>query len=295
MEATLDLKKVTDEQVEKELKELQAKTDISPEEKTKLSELKEERQTRYEKKIKHLHSEKLAEKNRADKLEKDLEEQKSRLADIEKEKHDRSRPKIVDETIELGGKKFYTDESLQSMVASEELTPQQAYAHQRARDKEEIKADILKEQSSQGEKQRIAKEMQEDRDEIAKKYPYFSISHPDHDPEDPLYKTASELWVESYKNNPRGMTLAIKRAKQILRMSDERPDVSEEMSVGRNRSSSEGRNGGEREATLSTEEKDTAVRMYCNIVNPANKAGRNYTEEEAIIKATKAKTARMKR
>lgn len=293
MAQSLELTKLTDDQVEKEVKDLTAKADASAEDKTKLAELKEERQTRYDKKIKHMHSEKLAEKNRADKLEKELEEQKNKLSEIEKERHAASRPKIVDDTVDISGKKFYTDEALQSMVAAEELTPQQAYSHQRARDKAEIIKEIEEKEYSKSKENESKRAFEEDKERVLKDYPYFNPSHSQHDPEDPLYKTASELWLEGLQSNPRGLSIAIKRAKQILRMSDERPDVTNEHSVGRNRSSAEGVRHGEPEATLSADEKEAAVRMYGGVINPVT--NRNYTEQEAIIKATKAKTARAKR
>lgn len=288
-----ELNKLSDDQVEKELKDLQAKTDVTPEEKEKLSGLKEERQTRYEKKIKHLHSEKLAEKNKREQLEKDLAEQKAELEKIKAEKHVQAKPKIVDETVEIGGKKFYTDDSLTSMVASEELTPQQAYAHQRARDKAEIIQEIETKENAKSKEATARREFEDDKKKVLEDYPQFNPSDPNHDPEDPLYKTASEIWIEGYQNNPRGLSLAIKRAKQILRMSDTRPDVSNEHSVGRSRGTEGQRHSGETEEKLDATEQEAAYRMYRGIVNPAT--GRNYTEAESIIKATKAKTARMRR
>lgn len=287
---TLDLKKITDEQVEKEVKDLQGKTDITPEEKTKLSDLKEERQTRYQKKIDKMHSENLAAKNKAAQLEKELAEQKVETERIRNERQAVAKPKIVEETVEIAGKKFYTDDSLSSMVAAQELTPQQAYTHQQQRMKAEIKDETIRELKGEDDKSRIKKEFDDDKRKVMEDYPHFNQEDPNHDPEDPLYKMASELWVESYRSNPRGMSLAIKRAKQILRMSDERPDVTNEHSVGRNRSSAESSRGGESEVSFSDAEKDAATRMYGNIINPAT--GRNYTDNEAIIKATKAKAAR---
>ncbi len=288
-----ELNKLTDDQVEKEVKDLQAKTDATVEEKTKLTELKEERQTRLDLKIKKLHSTNLAEKNRADKLEKELEEQRAELAKIKEKEQVAAKPKIVEDTIEIAGKKFYTDDSLTSMVAAQELTPQQAYAHQQQRMKAEIKDETIRELKGEETKNEAKKTFDEDRKSVLRDYPQFDPKLAEHDPEDPLYKTASEIWVEGYQNNPRGLSLAIKRAKQILRMSDERPDVSNEHSVGRNRMSSESRSSDGADVTLNDQEKEVAHRMYGGIINPAT--GRNYTEAESIIKATKAKTARMKR
>lgn len=290
---TLELNKLTDEQVDKELNDLKGRSDVTPEEKSKLFELKEERQTRLDLKIKKLHSEKLAEKNKADQLEKKLADQQTEIDRINKENQSRVKPKIVDDTVEIAGKKYYTDDSLTSMVAAQELTPQQAYQHQQSRMKAEIKDETIRELKGEETKNESKRIFDDDRKSVLSRYPHFDLNHKDHDPEDPLYKLASELWVEGYQSNPKGLSKAIDRAKQILRMSDERPDVSNEHSVGRNRSSSDRLSGEEREVSMSADEKDAASRMYGGIVNPAT--GRNYTEAEAIIKATKAKAARMKR
>lgn len=293
MSTTTDLNKITDEQMETEVKTLQGKTDATAEEKEKLSALKEERQTRYQKKIDILKSKEKEADHRAKQLEKQLEEEKAKRIEIEKERESKAKPKIVDETVAYGGKKYYTDESLTSMVANEELTPQQAYAHQRSRDKAEIYDEIERKQTEKSKESENRRAFEDDKTSVLDQYPNFHPNHPDHDPEDPLYKTASEIWVEGYQNNPRGLSLAIKRAKQILRISDTRPDTTEEHSVGRSRGGSEMSRSSTTEVTLSPQEKEAATRMWGGIINPVTK--REYTETEAIAKATKAKTARMQR
>lgn len=293
MATATEQKPLTDEQLEKELKDLTGKTDVTPEEKEKLSTLKEERQTRYQKKIDKMHSENLAAKNRSAQLEKELADQKAETERIRNENQAKAKPRIVEDTVDIAGKKYYTDESLTSMVAAQDLTPQQAYQHQQARMKAEIKDETIRELKGEDEKVRLKKEFEEDKKNVLDKYPHFDPNNPDHDPEDQLYKLASELWVESYRNNSKGLSQAISRAKQILRMSDQRPDVSDDLSVGRTRSSADITKQGEREVSLNADEKEAAIRMYGGIINPAT--NRNYTDNEAIVKATKAKTARMKR
>lgn len=290
---TQEFTKLTDDQVEKELKDLQGKTDSTAEDKEKLSTLKEERQTRYQKRIDKLSFEKKRESEEKEQLKRDLAEQKAELEKLKADQQRNAKPKIADETIEIAGRKFYTDASLESMIQDGEMTPQQGYAHQQQRLKAEIKEETIREIKGEEEKKVGARAMQEDRESVLNQYPHFSPSHPGHDPEDPLYKTASELWVEGLQHNPKGLSIAIKRAKQILRMSDTRPDVSDEHSVGRSRGGSDLPGKSEKEASLSPDEKEAAIRMYGVVVNPVT--GRNYTEAESILKATKAKTARMRR
>ena len=290
---TTELNKLTDDQVETELKTLQGKADATPEDKEKLTTLKDERQTRFQKKIDKMNWEKKTAQEEAERLRKELEEEKARSAELAKDKHSTSKPKLVEDTIEIGGKKYYTDESLTSMIANEELTAQQAYAHQKARDKAEIIDEWERKEQEKTRSTENKRSYDQDRESVLAEYPHFKPGHPDHDPEDPLYKTASEIWAEGYQNNPKGLSLSIKRAKQILRMSDTRPDVSEEHSVGRNRSSSSFERSSSTEVSLSPQEKEAAVRMWGGVINPVT--NRHYTEQEAITKATKAKTARMQR
>ncbi len=293
MADTMELNKLSDEQVDKELKELQGKAEATPEDKEKLSTLKEERQTRYQKRIDKLSFEKKRETETNAELKRELAEQKAELEKIKAEQHKVAKPKIADETVEVSGRKFYTDASLELMIQNGEMTPQQGYAHQQQRLKAEIKEETIRELKGEDAKEQSKREFDEDRKQVLRDYPHFNPSDPNHDPEDPLYKTASEIWDEGYQANPKGLSLAIKRAKQILRMSDTRPDVSDEHSVGRGRGASESRINGEKEVSLSPEEKESAIRLWGGVENPATR--RNYTEAEAIIKATKAKTARMRR
>jgi len=291
MSPTQEQIKLTDEQVEAKLKELQSKEQVTPEEKEELQTLKEERQTRYQKRIDRLSSEKKAEAEKARQLEEQLKEEKSKREELEKKST--PRPELTNELVDIGGTKYYTDETLTEMVNSGELNATQAYAHQQKRIKAEIKAEIYAEQEEKGKKEKVQREFEEDRKKVLEEYPEFAPSNPNHNPEDPLYKLASELWVEAYQTNPRGLSISIKRAKQILRMNDKRPDVSEDLSVGTGRGTT--RTSSETTVQLSEEEKESAVRMYVmgNVINPAT--GRVYTDSEAVAKAIKAKQGRMRR
>lgn len=281
---TTELNKLSDEQLDIELKS------VKPEDKDKLDSLKEERQSRYDKRIKIKDSERLAALNRAEQAEKALEEERRLRKEAEAKPKEVS---IVNDTVEHDGKKFYTDKALRSMVDAGELTAEEAFSHQEERREAKTLDTWESRQKARGSESEEKRTREEDRSSVAKDYPQFDPKHKDHDPEDPLFKKADELWREGYYANPRGLSLAINRAKEILGHTDARPDLSNELSVGRNRSGAE-RNSAGREPVLSEQEKEMAVRLYVygNVMNP--KTNKTYTEAEAIQKfvANKAKNAR---
>lgn len=286
---TAELNKLSDEQVEKELKDLRGKQDVTAEEKEKLEILKEERQSRLDKRIKMKDSERLAAINRAEQLEKQLEEERKKREELESKNKTVS---IVNDTVEFDGRKFYTDKALRSMVDAGELTAEEAYEHQQERIEAKVTERVIKRNIGNTKEEEERKTRAEDAEKIARDYPQFNPKHPDHDPEDPLFKKANELWMEGYHANPRGLSKAIERAKEILGYTKERPDLSDEFSVARSKSTVD--RSIPSTVALTAEEKDFYVRMYVmgNIVNP--KTNRTYTESEAIAKglAMKAKNAR---
>lgn len=286
---TAELNQLSDEQVEKELKDLRGKQDVTAEEKEKLEILKEERQSRLDKRIKMKDSERLAAINRAEQLEKQLEEERKKREELESKNKTVS---IVNDTVEFDGRKFYTDKALRSMVDAGELTAEEAYEHQQERIEAKVTERVIKRNIGNTKEEEERKTRAEDAEKIARDYPQFNPKHPDHDPEDPLFKKANELWMEGYHANPRGLSKAIERAKEILGYTKERPDLSDEFSVARSKSTVD--RSIPSTVALTAEEKDFYVRMYVmgNIVNP--KTNRTYTESEAIAKglAMKAKNAR---
>lgn len=286
---TAELNKLSDEQVEKELKDLRGKQDVTAEEKEKLEILKEERQSRLDKRIKMKDSERLAAINRAEQLEKQLEEERKKREELESKNKTVS---IVNDTVEFDGRKFYTDKALRSMLDAGELTAEEAYEHQQERIEAKVTERVIKRNIGNTKEEEERKTRAEDAEKIARDYPQFNPKHPDHDPEDPLFKKANELWMEGYHANPRGLSKAIERAKEILGYTKERPDLSDEFSVARSKSTVD--RSIPSTVALTAEEKDFYVRMYVmgNIVNP--KTNRTYTESEAIAKglAMKAKNAR---
>lgn len=286
---TTELNKLSDEQVEKELKDLRGKQDVTAEEKEKLEILKEERQSRLDKRIKMKDSERLAAINRAEQLEKQLEEERKKREELESKNKTVS---IVNDTVEFDGRKFYTDKALRSMIDAGELTAEEAYEHQQERIEAKVTERVIKRNIGNTKEEEERKTRAEDAEKIARDYPQFNPKHPDHDPEDPLFKKANELWMEGYHANPRGLSKAIERAKEILGYTKERPDLSDEFSVARSKSTVD--RSIPSTVALTAEEKDFYVRMYVmgNIVNP--KTNRTYTESEAIAKglSMKAKNAR---
>lgn len=295
MENTLEMKNLTDDQVESEVKDIQAKgKEASQEEKDKLSELKEERQTRYQKRLDKLTWEKKTAEEERERLKSENEELKKKQTETEQARH---KPDVLDkeETIVVAGKKYFTDAALKAMVQADELTAEKAWDYAKKRDKEETKAELLAEIDNRGREKNERQTRDDDLAEVMRQYPHFSDKHPDFDKNDPLYKVANEIWSEGYHANPKGMTLAIAKAKKILRLEEERPDVSDHHTVGKTRVGQESIQHDKNQATLSPEEQDLAVRTYVmgNAINP--ETGRVYTEKEAINKATKAKATRARK
>ena len=260
-------------------------TERNDEQKKELGELKERYGKRMQKKIDAMTS-----KQRA--LEEENERIKAELEEVKAKPPIKEESTLKEEFVEIAGKKYFTDQALMSQVKSGEITEDEAYAYQRKRDKEEIKDDLRKERETEDKRSEDFKLRKEDSEKVLKDYPSFNKKHPDFNPEDPLYKLSNELYVEAYAVNPKGLSLAIKRAKEILRISDQHIDRSEDFEVERSEPSE--RKPREKEITLSEPEKEAAVRMYTrgDVMNP--KTNRPYTVNEALVKALNAKKARIR-
>lgn len=258
-------------------------TERNEEQKKELGDLKERYGKRMQKKI-----DTMTAKQRA--LEEENERIKEELAEVKTKPPVKEEPALKEEIIVIAGKKYLSDRALMAQVKSGEITEDEAYAYQRKRDKEEIKEDLRKEREGEDKKSEDLRLRKEDSDKILRDYPRFSKKSPDFDPEDPLYKLSNELYTEAYAVNPRGLSLAIKRAKEILRISDQHIDRSEDFEVEGSEPSE--RKLREKEVTLSEGEKEAAVRMYTrgDVINP--KTNRPYTSNEALVKALNAKKAR---
>lgn len=81
----------------------------------------------------------------------------------------------------------------------------------------------------------------EDADKVMKAYPYFAKNHPEFDPNDPLYKKATELFAEAYYALPDGFSKSIERAKEMLKTDNVHIDRSDDLEVETSRSSPETR------------------------------------------------------
>ena len=102
-----------------------------------------------------------------------------------------------------------------------------------------------------------------------------------------------EIYNEGLGLNAKGLSLSVKRAKQILRIEDTPIDRTEDFNI--DGSGAEDRRRKEKEITLSDDEERTAISQFCrgDAINP--KTQRPYTEKEAIGVALEAKKGRPRR
>jgi len=177
------------------------------------------------------------------------------------------------------------------MVKAGDLTDADAFTLQQQRNKIQMKEEILSEIKAEDKKTQDKRVRDEDQAKVLSKYPQFSNKHPDHNPEDPLYKEVTRLWNNGYAYNPKGLSQAITDAKKILRMSDTAPDLSNEFNV--NSASAPGKTA-EKDVEFTQEEEEASIRVYTMGGAQDNpKTGRPYTIEEAIKKGKEAKKKRL--
>jgi len=305
-EGTKKANNLTEEELAKHdderFKEISAKSEEerTPEEKNELNELKE----RYSKRVqKRIDKEVWARKATEEQLEEERrrrEELESRLKDLEnKLKTDNQKP-VHNEFVTIGDKKFYTDEALMQQIRDGKITEAEAVRYQQDRLKEEAVVEAekrLEERRKAVEDNNIRRK---DAEWVLEHYPNFSKKLPDgsinpnFNPEDPLYKLATDIYKEGYAANPKGLSLAIKRAKQILNIKDERIDSSDDLHIDSGTPPDKPKRKDKKdEITLSDDEKIAAERIYLrgDIINP--KTGRPYqTAEEAHAAALEAKRLR---
>jgi len=288
---TTEEKKLTDEQVKKDdvrFAELNAKAEKSEEENKELGVLKEKHSKRVQDRInkevrrrKEEEEARLAAEEKVNKLERELEETRKQTPP--------AKTAIKEETIEIAGKRFYTDEALASMVDAGEITNTEAYKYQRKRDKTELKWEIKQEERQEKQKEEDKNSRINDAKSVLEKYPHFAKSHPDFNPADPLYKLTQEIYAEGYIANPRGLSKAVDRASQILGLNKKSVDRSDDFSIEGNTPSPNKRR--QKDPTLTDSEQDTAITIWTKKTNPAT--GREYTEKEALVKGLAAKKRRL--
>lgn len=280
------------QETDSQISELLGVDKRTPEQEQELKELKQQRKNQVQERINELtKARREAERQRdyereeAERLRQELEEERKRAK--------ASKPTTGKyEQFEINGKMFYTDDALAQRVNDGVMTQSEAWAHQKAALKEEAKAELkadLKNESTVNETERVR---QETINEVLKEYPHFNPRHPEHNPNDPLYKEASRLLNNGYASNPRGIKLAIDDAKRFLGLDKKRPDVSDEFSVtGSSAATPDTRR--EKKVEITEFEQEQAIRLYVfgARINPAT--GAVFTKKEAIEKAIKAKRDRL--
>lgn len=270
------------ETVQEQIDELKALETRTPEQDAELKRLKA--QAAIDKRIGVEVAKRHQERERAERLEQELKELKAQQQKpVEK--------KLVGqaESITINGKEFYTDRGLSQLVNAGSMSQDEAYSHQEERREEKAVARVRQDMQANNDQQ-IRNETKE---EVLREYPEFNPSHPNHNPNDPLFKESNELWQSGLYSNPRGLKIAIEKAKRILGRDVKRPDLSEELGVTRNQEPASRITDKSKKATLTEAEQELAWSNYRTQKNP--KTGKSYTQAEALEKARLAKESRQSR
>lgn len=293
-------KDLTAEELEQEQKDntrykelvSKAKEERTEEELGELDELKERHSSRTQKRIDKLTWQRKQAEEEAERLRFENEE----LRSTKEKKEDITPAPIHAPFEEIGGKKYLSDEALVAKMKSGELTENQAIKYKD--DKLVARAvEKMKEEDKQQADTRLRladiTEVYQRHPDWARKKPDGTLN-PDFNGDDPLYKLTDELWKESYKYLPDGLSKAEKRAAQMLKINNTSVDRSEDLGFEESRPSDRTVKK-EDKVTLSEVEKEAAVRFYTLGDAPLKANGRNYTREEALHKALEAKKARLRK
>lgn len=267
---------------ETRIRELRKKTDRTQEEEEEFSDLKRKHRGKLTAQIEEERLRAKRESDRAERAEQELERLRAAQVKPESKKTFGSA-----ETIQINGKEFYTDRGLVQLVNSGSMSQEDAYAHQDERREEKAVARIKQEQAQQTD----AQVREEIKNKVLGEYPEFSPNHPNHNPNDPLFKEANRIWRNGYVNNPRGLELAIEDAKRILGRDHKKPDLSDEFSVTKNQEPSIRTGEKPKKVTLNEAEAELAWTNYRTQRNP--KTGKSFTQPEALEKARLAKETRL--
>ena len=297
-----NLKKVTEEEKQEEdrLNELYDKKERNEDEQKELEDLKGKKTSRFSKKIDKMHWEKENEREKKEEAEKRSQELEEENARLKKEHDTKPAPVHVEnETITIGEKKYYTDEKLVALVKDQKMTNDEAFNHQRNRDRAEDRIYIDERLDKTKAETSVKETRKKDAADVVKEYPNFAKKlangdlNPDFNANDPLYKKTVEIWQGGYSTQPNGMSKSLALAKEILGVSKNKPDRTDDFSLHSPSLPEENTQANSREIKLSAEETEADVRMYTNIINP--KTNRFYTEKEAVEKAKQARLARRSR
>ena len=280
-------------ETEEKIGELLKTKERTLEQEKELTDLKKNRQGKYDQRFKKISSNEKAakyeaqkERERANKAEAEKEELKKRLEDKE-------RLSVAGqssyETITIGGKQFYTDKALNLMVAAGKMTQDDAWQHHEER-VEEKAVNRLKEEEQ---KKEFLNEQKEEINWILDKYPTFDPKHPKHNPNDPIFVEANRI-LKTFSNGGRNfvsLKTAVEEAEKIIGKNI-RPDASNELGVAHSNNFSDSSKKS-KTAELTENEVEQAVNFYCYGGRSNPTTGKPYTHQEAIQKAMKVKQDRL--
>jgi hypothetical protein len=287
----------TDELLEKEqtdnerFQELRGKDELTPEEQDEMKGLRERHGQRAQKRIDKLSWEAKSAKEEAAKEKERAATLEARIAELERPGA-KSEP-IGGEEIEIGGKKFLTDAALQRKVAANQMTEGDAYNHQRQRDKAEVKAELKSEFEEKETQRELERARKDSVDWVQEHYPQFDNKHPDHDPNDPVYLKANQLFSKGLRFSPTGLKDAILEAEEFAGKKgkrNERIDRSDDFSFDKPAGKGREPGGKDKDLELTAEEKEFAERTWCQKENP--KTQKPFSKQEAQLKYLEAKKGR---
>lgn len=291
MPDTLNERIVSEEQ-EKRFHELNTKPEEerNEDEKKELQQLKDNYSKSAKARIDELTKKFYASEQAKEAANQKIAEYEQKIKDLETKPE--PEPIVTRETVDIGGKKYYTNQTLEAMVKAGKMTYAEAQEHALERDDERLIEKVEKRREERQKKEDFNKTRIQDFKEVLEKYPHFDKKHPNFNPDDPLYKTANQIFINGYHANPRGLSESVKLAKKILKQPEGRIDRTEDLNVEEGNIPEE-RGKKTDEVTLTEEEKEAARRIWVlgSITNP--KTQRPYTEQEALAKSLAAKKARL--
>lgn len=132
MPDTLNPTEITEEQLDQQINDLSQKQDITDDEKQELADLKEDKRTRFQKRIDTLKSEKKLSDYKYEQASQEINNLKEEINNLRETVQ--TAPKVPlstsQETVKIGNSSFFTDRALQIKIQSGEMTEAEAYTHQ---------------------------------------------------------------------------------------------------------------------------------------------------------------------
>lgn len=256
------------------------------EQQDELKKLQKHRQSRYQERLNEFSGKAKSAEDRARQAELKAQQLEDRLNKMESRQG--TSPKNH-QKVTFDGDEFYTDAALQAMIASNEMSESEAWDHQEQRRVAAAAERIAK----KGEKQSFEKVRNETIATVLKDHPQLNPAHSKYSLDDPFTAEVDRLLRNGYQFKPDGLKVAVEDAKRNLRMTDKRPDLSDDLSVTRSSGGNDTPRAKGKKVELEDWEADNAIRMWHNsgMTNP--KTGKGYTKTEAVEKALQAKTKRV--